>query len=143
MTSYQLESACCGATFEDKRWELDCPRKDGAALIFAKYAKRQLEVRNDLPGIYKYADWLPICRTLEGSGAPVTYKSEALGKHLGLTNLYVTFNGYWPEKGAFMKTGTFKECEAYAVCARTREEDGRVMARPRAAIISTRYIFPI
>lgn len=127
MTSYQLESACCGATFEDKRWELDCPHKDGAALIFAKYAKRQLEVRNDLPGIYKYADWLPICRTLEGSGAPVTYKSEALGKHLGLTNLYVTFNGYWPEKGAFMKTGTFKECEAYAVCARTREEDGRVM----------------
>lgn len=127
MTDYQLESACCGTTFEDKHWELDCPRKDGAALIFACYANRQLEVRNDLPGIYKYANWLPICRTLEGSGAPVTYKSEALARHLGLSNLYITFNGYWPERGALMQTGTFKECEAYAVCARTRDNDGKVM----------------
>ena len=73
MTSYHLESACCGTTFEDKEWELECPHKDGAALIYANYAKRQFEVRNDLPGIYRYANWMPICRTLEGSGAPVTY----------------------------------------------------------------------
>ena len=66
------------ADFEDKEWELECPHKDGAALIYASYAKRQFEVRNDLPGIYKYANWLPICRTLDGSGAPVTYKSEGL-----------------------------------------------------------------
>lgn len=98
MTSYHLESACCGTTFEDKEWELECPRKDGAALIYANYAKRQFEVRNDLPGIYRYANWMPICRTLEGSGAPVTYKSEGLAAHLGLSNLYITFNGYWPER---------------------------------------------
>ena len=48
MTSYHLESACCGTTFEDKEWELECPHKDGAALIYANYAKRQFEVRNDL-----------------------------------------------------------------------------------------------
>ena len=127
MTNYQLESACCGTTFEDKHWELDCPRKDGAALISARYANCQLEIREDLPGIYRYANWLPICRTLEGSGAPVTYKSEALARHLGLSNLYITFNGYWPERGALMQTGTFKECEAYAVCARPRSNDGEVM----------------
>ena len=61
MTSYHLESACCGTTFEDKEWELECPHKDGAALIYANYAKRQFEVRNDLPGIYRYANWMPIC----------------------------------------------------------------------------------
>lgn len=117
-TDYTLESRCCGAKFADNKWELDCPNRDGAALIFANYSKKQLEVKEYLPGLYKYADWLPVCRTLEGSGAPVTYKSEHLAKQLGLSNLYITFNGYWPEKGAYMKTGAFKECEAYAVCAR-------------------------
>ncbi|MFR5656713.1 MAG: hypothetical protein ACLUDU_01345 [Butyricimonas faecihominis] len=102
MTSYHLESACCGTTFEDKEWELECPHKDGAALIYANYAKRQFEVRNDLPGIYRYANWMPICRTLEGSGAPVTYKSEGLAEYLGLSNLYITFNGYWRNGNAMM-----------------------------------------
>ena len=78
MTRYHLESSCCGTSFEDGQWELDCPHKDGAALIFANYANRQFEVRNDLPGIYKYANWLPICRTLEGSGAPVTAREVVL-----------------------------------------------------------------
>lgn len=126
-TDYVLESRCCGAKFADRTWELDCPNRDGAALIFANYAKKQLEVKENLPGLYKYSDWLPICRMLDGSGAPVTYKSEHLAKELGLSNLYITFNGYWPEKGAWMQTGAFKECEAYAVCARRNEYDDKVM----------------
>lgn len=77
--------------------------------------------------MYKFADWLPISRMLEGSGAPVTYKSKGLAKELGLTNLYITFNGYWPEKGALMLTGTFKECEAYSVCARPNRNSDKVM----------------
>lgn len=126
-TDYVLESLCCGTRFADKRWELDCPNRDGAALIFANYAKKQLEVKENLPGLYKYSDWLPICRMLEGSGAPVTYKSQGLAQELGLSNLYITFNGYWPEKGAFMKTGAFKECEAFAVCARANGNTDKVM----------------
>jgi cysteate synthase len=35
---------------------------------------------------------------LKGSSAPVTYKSEGLAEKLGLTNLWITFSGYWPEK---------------------------------------------
>lgn len=126
-TDYVLESRCCGARFADKNWELECPNKDGAALIFANYAKKQLEVKEELPGLYKYSDWLPVCRVLEGSGTPVTYKSEALAARLGLSNLYITFNGYWPEKGATMKTGSFKECEAYSVCARNNDRYDKVM----------------
>lgn len=127
MTDYVLESRCCGTRFADNKWELDCPNRDGAALIFANYAKKQLEVKENLPGLYKYSDWLPICRTLEGSGAPVTYKSEKLAAKLGLSNLYITFNGYWPEKNAWMRTGAFKECEAYAVCARVNDKADGVM----------------
>lgn len=127
MTDYVLESRCCGTKFKDEDWALDCPKKDGAALIFAHYAKRQLEVKDCLPGLYKFADWLPICRILEGSGAPVTYKSEGLAGWLGLSNLYITFNGYWPEKGALMMTGAFKECEAYTVCARKNRNNDKIM----------------
>lgn len=126
-TDYVLESLCCGMKFADHKWELDCPNRDGAALIFANYAKKQLEVKENLPGLYKYSDWLPICRMLEGSGAPVTYKSEGLARELGLSNLYITFNGYWPEKGALMMTGAFKECEAYTVCARMNGNQDKVM----------------
>lgn len=126
-TNYVLESRCCGTKFIDNQWNLDCPNNDGAALIFANYEAKELRVREDLPGLYKYADWLPVERVLEGSAAPVTYKSEGLAASLGLSNLYVTFNGYWPEKGAEMKTGTFKECEAYSVCARANGFKDKVM----------------
>ena len=55
-TDYILESRCCGTKFVDEKWELDCPNRDGAALIFANYAKKQLEVKENLPGLYKYSD---------------------------------------------------------------------------------------
>lgn len=126
-TDYVLESRCCGTKFADHKWELDCPNRDGAALIFANYAKKQLEVKENLPGLYKFSDWLPICRMLDGSGAPVTYKSEGLAREFGLSNLYITFNGCWPEKGAAMQTGTFKECEAFSVCARVNGNDDKIM----------------
>ena len=57
------------------------------------------------------------------SSAPVTYKSKGLADYLGLKNLYITFNGYYPEIGAKMTTCSFKETEAYSVCARIREGD--------------------
>jgi len=117
-TKYTLKSLCCGECFEDQNWELSCPKNDEPSLIRAIYADKQLVVDESLPGLYKFASWLPVCKTLKGSGAPVTFKSVGLAHELGLKNLYITFNGYWPEKGARMETGTFKECEAYSVCAR-------------------------
>jgi cysteate synthase len=117
-TKYHLQSLCCGAIFEDKNWELNCPNNEEPGLIRAIYKEKRLNIHEENPGIYKFSDWLPIHRILKGSGAPVTYKSSGLSKELGLENLYITFNGYWPEKGAMMETGSFKECEAFSVCAR-------------------------
>ena len=125
-TKYQLEALCCGTRFEDKNWELNCPYPHEPALIRTVYEKKQIELK-ELPGLYRYSDWLPIEKILDGSCHPVTYKSEGLARHLGLENLYVTFNGYWPEKGANMQTGSFKECEAYAVCARPNPHPDKVM----------------
>lgn len=123
-TQYKLESLCCGTVFEDTNWNLNCPHNEKPALIRAIYSKKQLQVRNELPGLYQFSDWLPIERVLEGAGSPVTYKSKALGRELGLSNLYITFSGYWPEMGGEMLTGSFKECEAYSVCARKNNMEG-------------------
>ena len=78
-------------------------------------------------GLYKFADWMPVSRALKGSCAPVTYKSQCLAKKLGLKNLYITFSGWWPEKGAFMNTCSFKETEAYSVCGRLSSDNKRVL----------------
>jgi cysteate synthase len=64
---------------------------------------------------------------LQGSASPVTYKSAGLARKLGLNNLYITFSGYWPERGAWMKSASFKETEAFSVCSRLREAPGKVL----------------
>lgn len=126
-TDYILESLCCSTKFEDKNWELDCPNNQKPSLIRAIYQKKQFNINENHDGLYKFSDWLPVERSLAGSGAPITYKSEKLAKHLGLKNLFITFNGYWPEKGANVKTGAFKEYEAYSVCARTNNFKNKVL----------------
>lgn len=98
-------------------WTLDMPG-ERPSLIRAVYARKEIRLRNELEGLYRFADWLPIRRILKGSSMPICYKSEGLSRYLGLEKLYIIFNGWWPERGAVMKTGTFKECEAYSVCAR-------------------------
>ncbi|MBN2805344.1 MAG: cysteate synthase [Prolixibacteraceae bacterium] len=125
-TSYHLESLCCGTRFEDGNWELNCPHNERPALIRAIYHQKQFNFQ-DQPGMYRFASWLPIERILQGSAAPITYQSTGLAASLGLKNLYINFNGYWPEKGAFIQTGSFKEFEAFSVCARTNPQTEKVM----------------
>ncbi|RXQ95741.1 cysteate synthase [Ancylomarina salipaludis] len=118
-----MESVKTGKRFEDEGWTLDAPGESDPSLIRAIYENKQLEVKDNSLGIYKFSDWLPIRKTLEGSSAPATYKSEGLAKYLGLNNLYITFSGYWPEKGANFRTCSFKETEAYAVSGRLNSTD--------------------
>ncbi len=96
-------------------------------LFRAEYSEKVLNIGDDSLGFYKFADWLPVNHFLTGSSAPVTYKSEGLAKALGLENLFITFSGYWPDRNAHMLTGTFKECEAYAVCGRLPEDFSDVL----------------
>lgn len=117
-TSYRLQSMATGRIFDDTGWILEDPESDKPGLIRAIYDKKQLQLNGNGFGLYTFADWLPVYKALKGSSPPVTYKSDALAKHLGLNNLYITFSGYWPEKDAHMQTCSFKETEAYTVCAR-------------------------
>ena len=126
-TNYQLKSVKTGKIFDDSGWMLDTPDETEPTLIRTVYEKKQLDVKDESWGLYKFADWLPISRMLQGSSSPVTYKSEGLAQKLGLNNLWITFSGYWPEKGAQMKTGSFKETEAYSVCGRMTPEMNKIL----------------
>jgi len=126
-TRYRLQSVASGKVFDDTGWLLDAPGESEPGLIRAIYEKKQLELKGPDYGIYTFADWLPVKKTLIGSYAPVTYKSEGLAKYLGLENLYITFSGYWPEKGIKMSTCSFKETESYSVCARMDEQMNRIL----------------
>lgn len=117
-TQYILQNVATGRQFEDSGWLLDDPQGGGPSLIRARYAQKQLNPKGDQYGLYRFADWLPVGRMLKGSAAPVTYKSKKLAERLGLKNLYITFNGYCPEIGANMPSCSFKETEAFSVCAR-------------------------
>ncbi len=126
-TKYTLICCANGHRFDDSGWSLADPACNCASLVRAEYENRRFTPREDLDGFYRYAEWLPIKRTLEGSCAPVTYKSEALAGELGLENLYITFSGYWPKIGAKMQTCSFKETEAYSVCGRLDEDNDKVL----------------
>ena len=126
-SEYQLHSLISGKTFEDKDWILEAPGEEKPSLLQTEYAQRQIRVKEPVYGLYRYSDWMPVKRMLKGSSAPVTYKSEGFAKVLGLSNLYITFSGWWPEKGAGMQTCSFKETEAYTVCARLEPGSGKVL----------------
>ena len=126
-TSYKLQSLATGQIFNDSGWLLEAPNENQPALIRAVYAQKQLKVKDTSFGLYRFADWLPVNRYLQGSSAPVTYKSDGLAHELGLKNLFITFSGYWPEKGVEMKTGSFKETEAYSVCGRMSPDQKKVL----------------
>ena len=127
MTKYHLKTIATEREFDDAGWTLDDPEFGGQSLVRAIYEKKQITVGPDSEGIYKFADWMPISRMLKGSAAPVTYKSVGLAKELGLNNLWITFNGYFPEIGAEMSTCSFKETESYTVGGRISENENRVL----------------
>ncbi len=112
---------CTGCGSVQPPHALHCQNDD--ALLRTEYLTKRLTPR-DLPGIWKFYDWLPVRRPLEGVGAaPATYKSQGLAGVLGLCNLYISFSGYWPDRNARMTTCSFKDLEAPPTVERMIERD--------------------
>ena len=126
-TKYHLVNVGNGREFEDKGWTMADPEGGAPSLVRAVYENSRFTPREDLDGIYRYAEWMPIKRTLKHSCAPVTYKSKHLAQYLGLENLYITFSGWNPEIGAKMSTCSFKETEAFSVLARLDPKEKRIL----------------
>ncbi len=103
---------------------MDCGQGHDA-LLRAEYSQKKL-VLSPYCGIFRYLCWLPVTNPLLPSGGPVTFRSESLSRELGLDNLMVSFSGYFPERGADLTTGSFKELEALVTLQRMREIGGKI-----------------
>lgn len=121
------EVRCVGCGSAQQPYALSCNKGDGS-LLRAYYAQKKLCLQ-DLPGIWKFLDWLPVQGTIPGTGdGSITYRSSALARELGLKNLFISFSGYWPERGARMSTCSFKDLEAPPTVQRSLERhDGRTL----------------
>jgi len=125
---YSLVCSLCGARYEDDGLLLSCPVPHREALLKTEYPARGRA--DGLAGLFRYRDWLPVRRVLPGAGAASVLPAGELGRKLGLTDLWLAFSGYWPEAGAGLTTGTFKELEAYTVL-------GRLPERPPVLVVAS------
>lgn len=126
-TKYQLMNVGTGRLFNDQGWTLADHEATSPSLVRAIYETSKFTLREDLDGLYRYSNWLPITRTLKHSHAPITYKSKGLANQLGMENLYITFSGFFPKIGARMATCSFKETEAFSVCSRLPKNDKHIL----------------
>jgi len=126
-TSYTLRCLACGKEYTQDDHRLACDADHGPAFVRARYQARQLTVKEEAEGMFRFGDWLPLRRPIRNTGYPVAYKSEGLASKLGLSNLWVVFSGYWPERGADMRTCTFKELEAPPVLSRFRDDSRTIV----------------
>jgi cysteate synthase len=117
----------CGAEYDPDPFRLYCDADHEPALLRAVYRSKKLEVKEQLPGLFRYMDWLPVEQTLDISGKPITYESHHLARYLGLSNLLISFNGYWPDRQANLYTCSFKELEAPSVLARIPSSHSRTL----------------
>lgn len=91
------------------------------SLLVSEYKEIHLR-EGDTNGVWRF-NWLPLHSPLLSQAGPVVYRSEGLSERLGLKNLYIAFNGYWPEIGAEIETCTFKEFEAAVVLQNAKENN--------------------
>jgi cysteate synthase len=106
---------------------LRCPDSHEPALLIPEYHERSFRPDPHTDGIFRYRSWLPAVRTAPEITGTVVYYSPAINRLAGLSNVWIAFNGYWPERGARLETTTFKELEAWTVLARLPERLDKVM----------------
>lgn len=125
MSHFTLRCRNCGKTLKDTY----CAFCEHCAdsLLVNEYSSRFQERGGE--GVWRF-NWLPVHSPEMKQSGPLVYRSRGLAARLGLENLYIAFNGYWPEKGAGLETCTFKEFEAAVVLQNARENgiEGLIVA---------------
>ena len=120
MSHYSIRCRNCGTIIQNTFSAFGEHCKD-ALLVTDYHDARFIESTPD-GGAWRF-NWLPAHEQKLVQPGPVVYQSHGLAEYLGLTNLYIVFNGYWPEKGALLETCTFKEFEA-AIVLQNAQESG-------------------
>jgi cysteate synthase len=121
---YRLACVHCHKWFEDSHsgFLLNCDEHHPASLLQAAYSQKKFTIQKNQQGLFRYGGWLPIRRRiLPTLSLPAVFQSERLASQMGFEKLIIAFSGYWPERGAFMETCSFKELVAFSACARIPE----------------------
>ncbi|MDA8433609.1 MAG: cysteate synthase [Nitrospiraceae bacterium] len=126
MSHFAIRCRKCGKELGDVYCAFCEHCKD--ALLVTEYSERNFRADNG-KGIWRF-NWLPVHTPYFPQSGTIVYRSSGLADRLGLEELFVAFNGYWPEKGAQLQTCTFKEFEAAVVLQNAKENgvDGLVVA---------------
>ena len=111
-----------GEIVEESIHTLAC-RFGHKGLLRTEYRAKCLMPR-EFAGIYKFYDWLPVRSVLNTRSAPIAFQSEGLFRELGLKNLWIGFTGYYPERGAYTASCSFKEMEALPTYSRVTDFGG-------------------
>ena len=125
MSHYTIKCRKCGTTLTDTHCAY-CEHCTDSLLVteyHVPFSDRSGE------GAWRF-NWLPVHSPDRPQPGPVVYRSRGLAVHLGLENLSIAFNGYWPDRGAELRTCTFKEFEAAVVLQNARENgiEGLIVA---------------
>ncbi len=83
------------------------------ALLVTEYKEKEFSCGQG-EGAWRFG-WLPVHSPGFSQPGPAVYRSEGFARKIGVSELYICFCGYWPEKGAYLQTCTFKEFEAAVV----------------------------
>jgi cysteate synthase len=126
MRAYRLRCSGCGASFEDDGALLDCTQSHTPALLQTAFAEQRFRT-TDEPSMLRFRSWLPMGRDMTTAANVGVFPSRGLAKRLGLSDLWIAFNGWWPERGSTLRTATFKELEALAVLGRLAPDEQRTM----------------
>jgi cysteate synthase len=111
-----------GEVVEENIHTLACPFGH-KGLLRTEYRLKHL-IPREFAGIYKFYDWLPVHSVLDTRSAPVAFQSAGLSRELGLKNLWIGFTGYYPERGAYTTSCSFKEMEALPTYSRINDFGG-------------------
>ncbi len=126
MSHFSIQCRNCGKVLENAYCAYCEHCKD--SLLVTRYSDTRF-AESTAEGVWRF-NWLPVHEPKISQPGPVVYRSEGLAREVGLENLHIAFNGYWPEKGAFLETCTFKEFEAAIVLQNARESgmEGLIVA---------------
>jgi cysteate synthase len=126
MSHFSIRCRKCGKILENAF--CDYCEHCADALLVTDYHEVSFAERK-AAGAWRF-NWLPVHEPQTAQPGPVVYRSQHLAGKIGLDNLYIAFNGYWPAKGALLETCTFKEFEAAVVLQNARENgvEGLVVA---------------
>lgn len=115
--NYKYLCLKCHKHYPSDDYLLACPNCAASSLLQADYDEKTWQLDESQPGMFRYRNWLPAFRNFSSAPLPAYWQAEKLAKKLGLSDLDIVFSGYCPENGGTLQTASFKEFEAYSVCA--------------------------